>query len=197
MKPFAESSEENKHVILDVLNNVFKDVTSVLEIGSGTGQHAVFFSEKLPHLVWQPSELAENLPGIRLWLDEALHENINEPLHLDVNNEPWPLEQTFDAVFTANTVHIVSNDEVAAMFRGVASVLKNGGLFCMYGPFNYHGQFTSESNARFDQWLKQRDPESGIKDLSELKTYAKDNGMSLQDDIEMPVNNRILVWKKN
>jgi len=167
---------------------------SLLEIGSGTGQHAVYFAARFPHLRWQASDLAAHLPGIRLWLDEAALPNLLPPLPLDVNGA-WPATR-FDAVFSANSAHIMSDATVAAMFRGVPRVLEAGGVFALYGPFNYGGAYTSESNARFDDWLKARDPQSGIKDFERLDALAQEGGLRLIADHEMPVNNRTLVWRR-
>ena len=193
-KPFSEACEQNKGPILAVIDPLFASARCVLEIGSGTGQHAVFFARALPHLVWQTSDVAENHPGIKAWLAEAGLPNVPPPLALDVRCA-WP-ERRFDGVFSANTAHILSADEVAAMFRGVAGVLAPDGLFALYGPFNYGGRYTSESNARFDQWLKARDPRSGIKDFDWLKVLAEQDGLTFVADHEMPVNNRTLVWRR-
>jgi SAM-dependent methyltransferase len=193
-KPYAESCEQNKDVILQVLRQTFTAPGEVLEIGSGTGQHAVHFTRHLPHLIWQPSDCAEQIAGMQLWFDEVTHQRINRPLSLDVT-QTWPI-QKFDYVFTANTLHIVSWPAVQAIFSGAGSVLKEGGLFAQYGPFNYAGKYTSDSNARFDQWLKDRDPQSGIRNFEDLLGLAKQHDMVLHSDHEMPVNNRILVWQK-
>ena len=195
-KPFAQSSEENKNVILEQLKKLYKNADSVLEIGSGTGQHAVHFARHLPHLEWQPTELVENIKGIEQWRNEAALNNIKAAKLLDVEMPCWNLSANYDAVFTANTLHIMSIGHVEKLFSGLAAVLKEGGVFCCYGPFNKDGQFTSSSNASFDLWLKQRNPVSGIRDMDELKGFAGNSGMVLIDDIEMPANNRILVWKK-
>lgn len=193
-KPFAESSEQNKQVILQVLQQLFTIPGEVLEIGSGTGQHAVHFTQHMPHVMWQPTDRADQIPGMKLWFDEVTHQRIKQPLELDVTRD-WPA-QLFDYVFTANTLHIVSWPAVQAMFAGASNVLKPGGLFAQYGPFNYGGQFTSESNARFDVWLKDRDPQSGIRNFEDLESLARQHTMTLHSDHEMPVNNRILVWRK-
>lgn len=194
-KPFAESSEQNKNPILAVLKEYFAEAGVVLEVGSGTGQHAVYFSAELPHLSWQATDVTENLPGIRAWLDEAKRENLPAPIFLDVKQ--WHLfDSEYDYVFSANTMHIMSWPEVEKMFAGIGKALKPGGRFCLYGPFNYNRQYTSESNARFDQWLKMRDPQSGIRDFEELDQLARQAGMRLLRDVEMPVNNRILIWEK-
>ena len=194
-KPFAESSEQNKLPILNVLKQLFTETGSVFEVGSGTGQHAVFFTEQLPHLTWYPSDLAEQIPGMTLWFNEVSHDRIQQPYSLDVASAQWPFTD-MDYVFTANTTHIISWSHVIAMFAGIARTLKSSGLFAQYGPFNYGGQYTSESNANFDIWLKQRDPHSGIRHFEDLQQLAEDNGMTLHADYEMPANNRILVWRK-
>ena len=196
MKPFSEACEQNKQPILAVLQQHFADVHHVLEIGSGTGQHAVFFAAQLPHLQWLTSEVSELHAGIHAWLAEAHLPNLSLPLELDVNQPDWPVEHT-DAVFSANTVHIMDWPSVENMFAGIGRVLLSQGVFCLYGPFNYHGSYTSDSNARFDMWLKQRDPCSGIRDFEALNNLAHQHGMRLCADHVMPVNNRMLVWKKS
>ena len=194
-RPYAESCDENKLPILNVIKEVFCDAGKLLEIGSGTGQHAVYFSEHLPHLIWQTSEMEDQLAAIKLWMQDAAHDRIQPPRVLDVIEDNWPF-QNIDYVFTANTTHIVSWPHVIGMFKGIAKVLKAGGKFAQYGPFNYDGEYTSESNARFDMWLKNRDPQSGIRDIRDLQALAGEQGMTLIKDYEMPANNRILVWKK-
>lgn len=195
-KPFAESCEQNKQVILDVLHETFTNSRHVLEIGSGTGQHAVFFSRHLTQLVWQCSDRRENLAGIKNWLDEAGLGNTPTAIELDVLDSHWPA-LTVDAVFSANAVHIMGWSAVESMFTGIDKVLEKNGLLCLYGPFNYRGTYSSESNARFDQWLKARNPQSGIRDFEALDQLAGDIGLRLIKDYEMPANNRILVWKKD
>lgn len=194
MKPFSEACEENKAPILDVLLHLFDDARTILEIGSGTGQHAVHFAAAMPHLIWQTSDLEENHPGIRAWLEEAALANTREPILLDVSHD-WPLA-AYAGVFSANTTHIMSWPEVEKMFRGIGRVLKPEGCFALYGPFNYQGGYTSDSNRNFDQWLKSRDPLSGIRDFEALNELAVSNRLQLTEDVEMPVNNRILVWRK-
>ena len=194
-KPFAESCEENKQVILDVLVELFEQPGKVLEIGSGTGQHAVFFADELSHLQWQPTDREENLQGIQCWLDESGADNILPLKCLDVSHPDWMIEPV-DYVFSANTVHIMSWGHVEYLFDGLATVMKRDAVFALYGPFNYNGSYTSESNARFDQWLKQRDPLSGIRDVADLDQLAERAGLQRVDDIEMPANNRVLVWEK-
>jgi SAM-dependent methyltransferase len=194
-KPFAEHCEQNKHPIVAVLRQEFAETTQVLEIGSGTGQHAVFFARELPHLVWQPSDVTENHPGIQAWIADDGPGNVRAPLVLNVEIDPWP-STGFDGVFSANTVHIMGWPEVEKMFAGIGQVVASGGRFCLYGPFNVNGKFTTESNASFDVWLKQRDPKSGVRDKAELDCLAEKAGLSRIADHEMPANNRILVWGK-
>lgn len=196
MKPYSESCEQNKNPIIEVLKQYFHNVDSVLEIGSGTGQHAVYFAEQLPHLTWHCSDQAENLKGIEMWLEDAAANNISGPALLDVDQGEWPVENTA-AIFSANTVHIMSWQSVENMFAGIDKILQPGGIFCLYGPFNYNGKFSSESNANFDVWLKQRNPVSGVRDFEALQLLAKQANLSFVKDHEMPANNRILVWKKN
>jgi len=195
MKPYAESCDVNKAPILEVLREVFADRRQVLELASGTGQHAIHFGRALPYLTWQTSELAQNHAGIQAWLDEAQLPNVLPPVHIDANDRHWPVSQ-FDAVFNANTVHIISWPEVELLFAGIGRVLEPGGILCLYGPFNYGGRFTSESNARFDIWLKDRDPRSGVRDFEALNLLAETQGMALFKDVEMPINNRTLVWQR-
>jgi cyclopropane fatty-acyl-phospholipid synthase-like methyltransferase len=194
-KPFSQACENNKEPILDVLRRVFSHTRQVLEIGSGTGQHAVYFAPRLPHLEWYTSDLAENLAGIRLWIEEQPCENLFPPTALDVSASDWPIVD-FDAVFSANTAHIMHWPDVEAMFRGVAFYLPFRGRFALYGPISYHGMHTSESNVRFDQSLRARDSKMGIRDLDALEALAEAGGMVLLEDNEMPANNRTLVWEK-
>ncbi len=194
-KTYAESCEQNSASILSVIQEVLVGSGSLLEIGSGTGQHAVTFSAQMPHLIWHTSDRLENHAGIFLWFDESGLENIRAPLLLDVTQVEWPSIEV-DGVFTANTVHIMHWLEVEALFAGVGRLLSVGGHFLAYGPFNYGYQFSSESNARFDQWLKARDPLSGVRDFEALDKLANHAGMILRNDYAMPENNRILHWQK-
>ena len=195
-KPFAESCVENRDPIFAVLAPRLGDCSRLLEIGSGTGQHAVYFAPRLPHLIWQTSDRVDSHPGIHAWLDDAALDNVLRPLALDVLGDNWPTGP-YDAVFSANTAHIMPMDAVAAMFRGVERALAVGGRFLLYGPFSYAGRHTAPSNARFDAWLKERDPLMGIRDVDWLQGLAADAGMQLDADVAMPVNNRILVWLKS
>lgn len=194
-RPYAAACDENKEPILAVLRRAFAAPGTVLEIGSGTGQHAVYFGAALPHLVWQTSDVPAAHAGIRAWLSEATA-NVLLPLALDVLDEPWPVARV-DHVFSANTAHIMSLRAAQAMFAGVGRVLVTGGVFALYGPFNYGGRYTSESNRRFDQWLKSRDPASGVRDVDDLTNFAQAAGLALCEDVEMPANNRTLLWRKS
>jgi len=191
-KPFSLACEENQAPILAVVGPLFGRARRVLEIGSGTGQHAVYFATRLPHLIWQTSDVPANLPGIRLWLAEAQLPNLPEPLSLDVIGD-WPAGP-FDGVFSANTAYIMGESEVGRLFRGVGQILAPGAPFALYGPFSKGGQHTSESNARFDASLKARDPRMGVRDLDDLRALADRAGLELRADHPMPVNNRTLVW---
>ena len=194
-KPFAPACERNQDPILDVLRVELADTSEVLEIGSGTGQHAVYFAAALPHLVWHASDRAENHGAIKAWLADADGDNLRGPHELDVTQDHWPLASV-DAVFSANAVHIMSWPCVEAMIAGVGRVLTSGGKLCLYGPFKYGGNHTSESNVRFDGWLYDRDPLSAVRDVDDLAAIARPVGLTLQSDLEMPANNRLLVWLK-
>lgn len=193
-KPFSAACERNRAPILAALRLHFADRRHVLEIGSGTGQHAVHFAAALPHLVWQTSDRAEWLPGVRLWLAEAGLPNTPPPLELDVRG-PWPSER-FDAIFSANTLHIMGWPEVEALFAGLPAVLADDARLTIYGPFNYGGRFTSPSNAAFDAGLRADDPKRGIRDFEAVDALARGIGFELVEDLAMPANNRCLSWRR-
>jgi len=193
-KPFAPACERNRDPILAVLRTQFADRRKVLEVGSGTGQHAVYFAAEMPWLTWQCADLAPQLPGIRQWLEEAGLPNTPPPFALDVRG-PWPTGP-YDAVFSANILHIVGWPEVEAFFAGVGQVLGAAGMLVVYGPFNAGGNYTSESNRDFDAWLKARDPRSGIRDVEAVQALAAQVGLRAVDDVAMPANNRCLVWRR-
>ncbi|HEX4387925.1 MAG TPA: DUF938 domain-containing protein [Steroidobacteraceae bacterium] len=195
MLAHSDACERNKEPILAVLREALATASTVLEVGSGTGQHAVHFAAQLPQLVWQPSEVPELLAplGERIRLEGGA--NVRAPLALDVRSTPWACGQV-DAVFSANTLHIMSWHSVGSFFRGVGGVLARAGVLCVYGPFNYGGRYTSESNAQFDAWLHARDPESGIRDFTAVEELARAQGLELAADHAMPANNRTLVWRR-
>ena len=193
-KPFAAGCERNQGPFLEVLQRNVGARGRVLEMASGTGQHAVHFAAAMPWLAWQCSDRADNLPGIAAWRDEAALANTPPAIELDVDG-PWPGNR-FDAVFTANSLHIMGWPQVEAFFAGVGKVLQEDGLLIVYGPFNYGGEFTSDSNRAFDQWLKDRDPASGIRDFEAVDALARAIGLALVEDNAMPANNRALVWQK-
>lgn len=190
--PFAEAADQNKQVIFEAIRPYLHG--RVLEIGSGTGQHAVYFAGQLPELSWQASDVRENLPVIQAWIKHSGLQNLLPPIELDVAAD-WPASR-FDLVYTANCFHIMGADEVSSCFTGLGQCLEAGGVVAVYGPFNYGGEFTSASNAGFDAFLRSRDPKSGIRDFEWLNELAGKVGLGLAEDIEMPHNNRCLVWKK-
>ena len=197
--PNAPSCERNRAPILAVLRRHFAERRHVLEIGGGTGQHAVHFAAAMPWLRWQCSDRAEYLPGIRAWLDHAALPNTPAPVELDVATGPWPEPANgtrFDAAFSANTLHIMGWPEVEAFFAGLDRTLAADAVLVVYGPFNYGGDYTSDSNREFDAWLKARDPRSAIRDFEAVDALARGIGLALVEDVEMPANNRCLVWRR-
>ena len=196
MLPSSEACERNKAPILEVLRNAFAERVQVLEIGSGTGQHAVHFAANLTHLTWHPTEQLAYLPdlGARVKLEGS--RNLRAPTVLDVNQTVWPLRAA-DAIFTANTLHIMAWAEVMAMYRGLDAVLSPGGIMCVYGPFRYNGRYTSNSNQDFDRMLQERDPKSGLRDIQDLTALAAQYGLRLRADHDLPANNRLLEFVRD
>ena len=193
-KRFCQATENNRQPIIDELIKAFKDSKCVLEIGSGTGQHAVFFAPRLPHLIWHTSDLAGNHDSILAWLKDEPHANVVAPIALQIGQQGWPRDLPIDAVFSANTAHIMQPFETELMLQLVAENLPLGGCFCLYGPFNQDGRYTSEGNKNFDQHLLAQGC-GGIRDINELQAWAMP--MQLKNKIAMPANNFLLVWHKS
>ena len=193
MLPFSDACERNKGPILEVLRSAFAGCTRVVEIGSGTGQHAVHFARHLPHLQWQPTDRAEYLAGLAARVAQEGPGNLRPPFEFDVAR-PSSLPGTFDAIFSANTLHIMSWPEVQAFFAYTGRALGPSGTLAVYGPFRYGGEFTTESNAHFDRALRERDPASGIRDFEAVDALAAAQGFVLVADHSMPANNQLLVW---
>lgn len=196
--PFSEACERNKGPILEVLQRwLGHQAGVVLEIGAGTGQHAVHFARNLPRLSWQPTERLEHLAALAARIEVEGPCNLLAPVELDVEQGDWPCDNdSVDAVYTANTLHIASWPQVQALFRGVGRVLREEGLLIVYGPFRYGGQFTAHSNALFDAALRSRDPLSGIRDMEAVDALAAAQGLRLAEDCAMPANNQVLVWRR-
>ena len=194
--PFSQASENNKLPILDVLSRHLRNQTSLLEIGGGTGQHAECFAAIFPDLSWQVSDLSANISNLNRRIARAQLANLPLAISLDVNEEPWNCD-AFDVIYSANCLHIISSSSVQNFFKGVGEHLNKKGLLLIYGPFKYGGAFTTQSNARFDVWLKSRDPVSGIRDFEWVNQLANDVGLRLAEDNAMPANNQLLVWQKS
>ena len=195
MLPFSAACERNKDPILEVLRLRFADRSQVLEIGSGTGQHAVYFARELGHLTWHPTEQLAYLADLTERIKLEGPRNLRPPTLLDVRQAVWPVLGV-DALFTANTLHIMSWPEVMALFNGIGTVLAPGGVLCIYGPFRYAGRYTSDSNREFDQMLQERDPQSGLRDIEAVRPLADQYGLHLDADLDLPANNRLLVFTK-
>jgi cyclopropane fatty-acyl-phospholipid synthase-like methyltransferase len=195
VRPNAPATERNRQAILEVLEFELRDCKFVFEIGSGTGQHAVHFAAAMPWLVWQTSDLAENHNGIQAWIDSVSLSNLRSPVPFDVADAS-SVADGFDAIFSANTVHIMSMVEVEKMFGHVEQMLNPNGIFCLYGPFNESGSSTSDSNAAFDASLRVRKPSMGIRDRDELNHLAERVALTAVRRYAMPANNQILVWAK-
>ena len=193
--PFSESCERNKEPILGALKQVFPEQGCVLEIGSCTGQHLVFFARALPNLTWQPSDQKEYLPGLARRVNLEGSANILDAVELDVTRS-WP-EGHFDAVYSSNTAHIMGWPAVCSMFEGVGRSLRTGGAFCLYGPFNENGRFTSASNEEFDRGLRVRDPVMGIRDLEALESLAHKHHLVLTEQFRLPANNCLVVFRRD
>lgn len=194
--PFSQSCENNKDYILaHLLRHYTKPNARVLEIAGGTGQHASYFAQQMPHLIWQSTDVPANVDTLNLRIEAASLPNLPEPLAFDVTQEKFS-HSPFDYIFSANSLHIMPQEAVSHFFRHMSYLLAIGGVLCVYGPFKYGGQFTSPSNADFDLWLKSRNAHSGIRDIELVQSYAKKAGLTLLEDNSMPANNQLLSWTK-
>jgi cyclopropane fatty-acyl-phospholipid synthase-like methyltransferase len=195
MLPFSDACERNKDPILEVLRRALAGRVHVLEIGSGTGQHAVHFAAHLQEITWQPTERLAGLAALESRVRQHGSSNLRAPAVLDVSQKIWPV-RSVDAIFSANTLHIMSWMEVQAMYAGIDAVLKPRGILCLYGPFRYHGRHTAPSNERFDAELRERDPRSGIRDIDEVCALAAGFRLRLTADHDLPANNRLLEFAR-
>lgn len=195
-KPFSPASERNRGPILEVLKeNITHEDRRLLEIGSGTGQHAVYFSPSFPFMEWYPTDLGSQMMGLKKWIDEARIPNLQKATKLDVSKDDFP-KLKFDVVYTANTFHIMGWKDCKSFMKLLGHRLREGSRAMIYGPFKYNGEFTSESNAAFDATLRDRDPLSGIRSFEDVNNNMLKNGFELVHDYEMPANNRMLVYKR-
>lgn len=196
-KPFAPAAERNKQAILLALQKVLHAHDTVFEFGSGTGQHACHMAAAMPNLTWQPSDLKDKLTGIRQWIAESGCHNIRPPVQLDLDDRLLPAHKA-SVCFSANTLHIVSWRHVEKLFKFSAAIMSNSdnGMLCVYGPFVFDGQHVSDSNNQFDQQLRHRHPQSGLRDVTALDQLARSNGFTAAKIIDMPANNHLLVWDR-
>ena len=198
-KPFVQACENNKYAIADALQDYLRNVENVLEIGSGTGQHIAYFAERFPEVFWQPSDLAINHAGISAWTAAAGVSNVGIPIELDISAPQWPIDSlptaSVSAIYLSNVVHIIESNLIDQLFKHLAFTLQANGLVFMYGPFNYGGRFTSEGNRRLDAWLKAQHEDFGVRDFEAVDELAREHGLSLLDDLTMPANNRLLIWR--
>ncbi len=195
LENFTNSAEKNKQPILNKIRLQLSGAESILEIGSGSGQHALYFAQELPHLIWQASETAEKIPALQKNLQEIQRPNLPAPLLLEVQSPSWPVASCQN-IFSANTLHIMPWPAVCAMFSGIGKTLRPGGLLIIYGAMRYNGDFTSESNAKFDRWLKEQDPARGIRDFEAVDQLAQEQQLELLNDYLMPSSNQLLVWRR-
>ena len=193
-KPYSQACENNKRYILAVIDNYFNDGDRVLEIGSGTAQHVLYFARQMPGVTWLPSDTQESFPILQAGLEGERLDNLEQPLVLDVRRRPWPVQRV-DGIFSANCLHIMAEEAMADFFAGAGDVLGPGGHLCVYGPFKYRGDFTTPSNAQFDQWLKARDPASGVRDFETAGALARAAGLEFVVDHDLPANNQLIVWR--
>ena len=197
--PFSQACENNKQPILRVLQRELKDATHVLEVGSGTGQHSVYFAPNLAHLQWQTSDVSTNHYAIEAWQTAYPASNLHPPVAFDLTTDSIPISrsnQPYDAIFTANTLHIISWELVEQLFQLVGEALPIHGKLIVYGPFNENGQYTSAGNHQFDLMLRQSDLQMGIRDREDVIALAKKNKLTLSNIVSMPASNQLLVFIK-
>ncbi|BBB31584.1 DUF938 domain-containing protein [Neptunomonas japonica] len=194
MLNYSEACERNKQSILEKLSTYLAYRKTILEVGSGSGQHALFLSSHHQHLTWQPSDQERYLDALQINIEQYASQGVLSPIELNVNSV-WP-NALYDGVYTANTLHIMSWEEVQLFFKGIGTLIEKGGYLFVYGPFRYNDTYTSASNAQFDQWLKDRDPASGIREFEAVNTLAHEQGLSLVEDCLMPANNQLLIWQR-
>lgn len=195
MKPYSDTAEENKTLVFPVIKPYLEGVSTALEIASGTGQQIVFFAEMTPEIIWQPTDLPDNVPGIVQWVDNAGLQNVLPPVVLDVGATDWPVN-TIEFAYSSNSLHIMSWQHVLDLFARLGGLMKTDAYFCVYGPFSFAGKHVSDSNVRFDSYLKHKDPLSGVRDTEALEKLGESHGIILRSNIDMPHNNHILVWQK-
>lgn len=186
---FSQPAENNKAPILAQLHEILPDACTVLEVGSGSGQHAIFFARSMPKITWMPTDQGDYFPGLGMNIDRYGPPNAARPLYIDLHAPHWP--EHFDVLYSANVIHIMSEALLPQMFLSPAPLL----LF--YGPFKYKDEFTSESNARFDLWLKERNPLSGVRDIEKLIELGGEQGYQLISDTPMPANNQFLQFRRD
>ncbi|MDA9109354.1 class I SAM-dependent methyltransferase [Woeseiaceae bacterium] len=195
-KPEAPPTQRNKWPILEILSKELISTANILEIGSGTGQHAIFFAEKLPLITWLTSDIKSNHAGIKMWLETYHGSNIRPPFDLEMGLNDRDFNTNIDHVFSSNTSHIMSYKSVKCMFSMIGRLLPLGGKFYLYGPFNINNQFTSKSNQEFDSMLKKQNTLMGIRDIEKLDILAEKEGMKRYGFYEMPSNNYLSIWRK-
>ncbi len=193
-RPYAIACDRNRDPILAVLRECLPAKGRVLEIGSGTGQHAAYFSSAFPNLDWLPSDLPQHLAGISLWRREA-GQNCLAPVGLDLLSDALQMPQA-DAIVCINTLHIVAWQGTHQLFTAAGRMLSPGQAVYLYGPYRYADRPLEPSNEQFDQWLKARDPASGIRNFEDLSRIAQEQGFSLEADVPMPANNRSLIFRR-
>ncbi|MGX5914627.1 DUF938 domain-containing protein [Aliidiomarina sp. Khilg15.8] len=192
---YSQACENNKQPILEVLQTAFRHAHKVFEVGGGTGQHAVHFAAGLPHLHWQSSDQAEYLPDLAARLAASKLSNLSPPVQFNVDRDNPP-GTNYDAVFSANTLHIMAPSSVHKFFAQLPRLCTDDASLAVYGPFKYNGSFTSSSNAEFNKSLQQRHPDMGIRDIEWITELAAAQGFKLVDDISMPANNQLLLFNR-